>query len=63
MTEPTPFPLTPDALLRLVRELAAESGLATRTVVWALRLLEREYQYIERLGCGRRGVRLTDTAL
>jgi len=25
MTEPTPFPLTPDALLRLVRELAADS--------------------------------------
>lgn len=52
-----------DALGLSVRELASEIGLALRTVVASLRLLEREYQYIERLGGGRRGVRLTDTAL
>ena len=52
-----------DPFGRSVRALAAESGLATRTVVVALRTLELEYGYVERIGPFRIRARLTDTAL
>ena len=52
-----------DPFGRSVRELAAESGMSTRAVVGALRTLEYEYGYVERIGPFRIRARLTDTAL